>query len=327
MSDVALRAGVSKVAVSVVLHNTRTNTRVSPATRQRILQAAQDLQYTPNGVARALLRRRMNVIGLYLDNQLLNTHNLFLAEIVGGLQKGCSKHRQDLLIHGTFPDRSVDDIYAELINGKIDGLVMFATEEDPLVARLASSSVPVLAVADAVPGLPSVVVDDRGGAALLARHLAGKGHRRVLYRQGAVGQESVRRRYAGFCEAAASLGMEIIIAPVPSASRAPSEWEQDILRAAPGQRPTAVVCWYDHVAYATMEFCREAGLRVPEDIAVVGFDGITPEYGPAATLTTIRAPWSEVAQVALDLMMDALAGRSIPAETMLPVEFVAGETT
>ena len=326
MSDVALRAGVSKVAVSVVLHNTRTNTRVSPATRERILQAAQDLQYTPNGVARALLRRRMNIVGLYLGDWRLNTSNLFLSEIVSGLQAGCDKHHKDLLIHGAFRDQSVDDIYAELINGKIDGLVMFAKQEDPLVTCLAASSVPVVAVADAVPSLPSVVVDDRAGSFLIAQYLAEKGHRRILYRPGLPVQESVRRRYAGFCEAAATYGMEVTIDPTSDFSYALSVWEQACLADACGRRPSAVVCWSDYAAYATVEDCRAAGLRVPEEVAVVGFDGIPQASRPAVELTTVRAPWSEVAQVALDRIMEVLEGKSVPVETVLPVKLVIGKT-
>ena len=327
MSDVAERAQVSKVAVSVVLHGTRTNTRVAETTRQRILQAAQDLQYTPNHLARALLRRRMNIIGLYLGDKYLDTRSLFMSEVVAGMQIGCHIHRKDLLIHGTFRGQSVADIHAEMLGGKIDGLVMFAKPDDPLAMRLAASSLPAVAIVDAVPNLPSVVADDRGGSEALAAHLAGRGHRQVLYRRGPVTQTSTVRRCLAFREAAAMHGMAVVEdASIIFTDGPLSRWEQDLLAGPADQRPTAVVCATDRIAYATVDYCQSLGLQVPGDISVTGFDGMVPEMQPAVQLTTIKAPWAEVARVAVDLLMERLAGREILPETVLPVELVLGRT-
>ena len=82
----------------------------------------------------------------------------------------------------------------------------------------------------------------------------------------------------------------------------------------------------DLLAYAAYDFCRTRGVRVPEDFAIVGFDGIVPQVRPAAELTTIRAPWSDVAQTALGLIIRRLAGETVPPETVLPVELVVGQT-
>ena len=328
MNDVAERAQVSKVAVSVVLHGSRTNTRVAEGTRQRILQAAHDLQYTPNKLARALRHRRMNIIGLYLGDKYLDTRGLFMSEVVAGLQIGCHEHRKDLLIHGTFRGQSVADIHAELVGGKIDGLVMFATRNDPLVLRLAASSVPAVAIVDAVPDLPSIVVDDQGGSAALAGYLAQRGHRRVLYRKGPVTQTSSVRRHLAFCEAAVRHSMTVVedTGPSPRTDGPLSHWEQDLLAVSAGQRPTAVACCTDRLAYSVVDYCQGLGLRVPEDVAVVGFDGFIPEMRPAMRLTTIKAPWAEVARVAVDLLAVRLEGKEIPPETILPVELIPGET-
>ena len=95
MADIADRVGVSKVTVSAVLSaSAGNNTRVAPATRQRILDAAQELNYAPNGIARMFRRNSTDIIGLYLGDWLLNTHDLFLAEIVSGLQIGCGRASQ-----------------------------------------------------------------------------------------------------------------------------------------------------------------------------------------------------------------------------------------
>ncbi len=87
-----------------------------------------------------------------------------------------------------------------------------------------------------------------------------------------------------------------------------------------------IVCGNDLLAYATFDYCRDQGFRVPEDFAIVGFDGIVSQVRPAAVLTTIRAPWSDVAQTALDLVIRRLTGEAVPPETVLPVALVVGET-
>ena len=329
MADIALRAGVSKVTVSAVLSASAGNhTRVAPATRQRILDAARELDYAPNGIARMFRRRSTDIVGLYLGDWLLNTHDLFLAEIVSGLQIGCREYRKDLLLHGTFRGRLVDDIYLELISRKIDGLILFTQADDALAARLAASSLPVVAITDAVPVLPSVVADDRAGSRLLANYLAAKGHARVLYRRGLAQQTSANRRHEAFAEAAAHVGLTMVedAGRLKAFDFALSAGEQAILGESGPGRPTAIVCSNDLLAYAAVDYCRSQNLRVPGDFAVVGFDGIVPQVRPAARLTTIRAPWSEVARTALGLVVKRLAGEAVPKETVLPVELVIGDT-
>ena len=264
---------VSTVAVSAVLSASAGNrTGVSDATRQRIQDAARGMNYTPNGIAKMFRRNSTDIIGLYLGDWLLNTHDLFLAEIVSGLQIGCKEYGKDLLIHSKFRDHPVEDVYLELINRKIDGLIMFAQEGDALATRLASSSLPVVALADAVSSLPSVVTDDRGGSWMIAEYLAAQGHERVLYRRRPSVQTSANRRHEAFLAAAVHVGLTV----VEDAARAAgfdlplSDAEQAILGQAPAQRPTAIVCGNDLLAYATVESCQERNFRVPEDFAVVG---------------------------------------------------------
>jgi len=329
MANIAERVGVSKVTVSAVLSASAGNrTRVSEATRRRILDAAQDMNYTPNGIAKMFRARRTNIVGLYLGDQMLNTHDLFLAEIVSGLQIGCHEHGKDLLIHSIFRGQPIDHIYAELINRKIDGLVMFTQENDPLAARLAAAPVPVVAIADAVSVLPSVVADDARGSQMVAEFLAAKGHEFVLYRRGYALQTSANRRYEAFVQAAAQHGMTVTEddARAEKFDFALSDREKAILGRIPSKRPTAIVCSNDLLAHATLDYCCTQNFRVPDDFAVVGFDGIEAQIKPTERLTTIHAPWAEVARTALGLVVQSLAGESIPHETALPVELVTVST-
>jgi LacI family transcriptional regulator len=93
------------------------------------------------------------------------------------------------------------------------------------------------------------------------------------------------------------------------------------------QRPTAIVCWNDMAAYDTLAHCRRRGVHVPDELAVVGFDGIQTPLQSVWQLTTVRAPWTQVACIAVDLLVDQMEERSVARETMVPVEFVAGDTT
>ncbi len=327
LKDVAQRAGVSKVAASLVLNGSRTNAGVSEATRGRILAAAAELRYHPNTVARSLSRRRTDIIGLYLGYGYIDARNAFFAEIISGLQKGCNEHRKDLLVHGTFRGQSVEDIYAEMIGGKIDGLVLIAPPGDPLADRLVASRLPVVAMADPLPLLPSVAADDAQGSRLLAEHLASKGHHHVLYRMSPRRHTSVERRLAAFTATAAARGMTVTQSRAADHSGRLGAEESARLTLPAGERPTAVACSNDFLAFHLLDSCRSLGLRVPDDLAVAGFDGVMSPLGPALRLTTIRAPWVAVARTAVSLLVSQIDGREIPAETVLPVELVVGDTT
>lgn len=326
LSDVAAKAGVSKVTVSAVLNGSRSNTRVSDATRQRILVAAAELRYRPNAIARSLRRRKTNIIGFYSGHGVVNAQNPFLTSVIGGLQTACDDHRKDLLLHGLFRGRSVDDIYDELLNGTIDGLVLIAFPDNPLVDRLAHAPLPAVMIADSVPTIPAVVVDDAGGSRMLAEHLAEKGHRRILYRMAPDARQSALRRYEAFRAAAASLGMTLVhVSHAPHPGRLTQE-EKAILTGPSGVRPTAMACWMDGFVGHALPDIAALGLRVPEDLAIVGFNGNHATPNPDLP-TTILAPWVQVAETAVSVLVARMEGKEVPAETVLPVTFAPGATT
>lgn len=328
LKDVAARAGVSSVAASVVLNGSKTSATVSEATRGRILAAAAALRYHPNTVARSLRRRRTGIVGLYFGHGYIDARNAFFAEIISGLQKGCDTHRKDLLIHGTFQRPFPGELYDELLGGTIDGLFVIAAPNDPLVARLAASRLPVIALADPVPTLPSVVVDDEAGARLMAQHLAARGHRRVWFRVSPRAHASVSRRLDTFTQAAHEWGMTTVVGHSTLGGMDLGPDEEALLHLAAGERPTAVACSNDFLALNLLARCFERGLRVPGDLAVAGFDGVAlASTAPGHRLTTIRAPWAEAAQTAVALLAAHIEGEEIAAETVLPVAFVSGDTT
>lgn len=332
--DVAARVGVSPMTVSNVLsENTARQKHVSQETRVRVLEAVRLLKYRPNANAVSLRRRRTNIIGVYGGYNYVNAENAFFATILGGLQAGCDQHRKDLLVHGTFRGMAVSDIVNEMADGRVDGLILYSPRNHPLVEMLVESALPVVAITDALVSFPSVVADDWQGGRMQANHLAEKGHQRVAFITSTLSlsysMTSVERRWEGFADQAKSHGMQVTRIPVPHVGNAPHVTEADLgwLNVPPEERPTAVVCWNDLTAYDLLGCCQRMGIRVPEELAVVGYDGVMSTRGMYRRLTTVRAPWSQVASKAVTILVDLIEDKEVPPETILPGELIVGDTT
>ena len=343
--EIGRQLGLSQPTVSRVLSGASGH-RVSSETRQRVLEAAARMGYRPNALARSLRQGRTNIIGFYTGYGYLDARNPFLAELIGGLQRAADPRRQDILLHGIFRGASTDDIYGELVDGRIDGLFIHTHSGDPLVARLQNSSLPVVAIADAIAGIPCVVADDACGTKTLLDYLWEKGHRCIGYVRPVQRFSSVERRYEAFCAWGAARGLSDRDMPVYMV-----EFEetgpalQAILNSK--NRPTAVCCWNDMAAFDLIYHCSEEGVRVPDDLAVVGFDGLLadPRLSPRA-LVTVGASWGEVTACAVDLLMRQIGFRShnegedagserngagshpemIPPVTQFSVSLVPGDT-
>lgn len=315
------------MTVSAVLSRGSKTARVSAATRQRVLDVAQQINYQPNIAARNLRRRRTDILGIYTRYGYLNGRSYFLTELLGGLQEGCDAHQKDLLLHGAFHGHSTERILSELTDGRVDGLILLTNSDDPLVSLLTASALPAVAIVDAVPGLPSVIADDPSGMRRIVELLAGQGHRSLFYRDRSIPRASALRRLAAFRETVRALDLEAVESVAADVSDVLTPSESLWMEAPRDLRPTAAVCWNDMTAYDLLGHCQSRGLRVPEDLAVTGFDGVAPPPGFSSRLTTVRAPWMEVARTAVDLLVRRIEGEPLPAETVLPVELVLGDTT
>ncbi len=300
--------------------------RVAADTRRRVLETAQRLGYQPNAVARSLRRGRTGIVGLYTNHDY-DARNNFLGTIIGGLQRGCEAHGLDLLLHSARGGRSAAEMYSTLRDGRIDGLILHANADDPLVAMLGQSPLPVVTVADRLPNLPAVTCDDAGGMRQLMAYFWERGLRRFVFIAPDEHLTSVERRCAAFVAEARRYGV------------LPGDWsivrvcENDLgdtvrfLRSLP--TPCAVACWNDRTAYQLLGECHEQGVAVPDTLAIAGFDGLRSESIPLWDLVTIKCPWEEVAARALDMLMglvNAAAEANPPKEVCLPVRLCLGNT-
>lgn len=320
--QIAQRLGVSQSTVSRVLSGAAGYT-YSDETRSRILAEAERLNYRPNAVGRSLRERRTRVVGFCSRHGNLDAHNMFLAEIIGDLQRACAAKGQFLLLLNFDPRLPVPTVHAELMSGRIDGLVLHADDRDPLVGLLAGSTLPVVAVADRIRSMPSALCDDQDGMAQAVAHLVERGHRRIAFLNPPDGLASVRDRAAAYESEMKRRGLQPICVPVAYEDAEPA-LDVMLSRADP---VTAVCCWNDVTALVLLGACRRAGIRVPDDLAIVGFDGLIDDRIASQRLTTVVAHWPEVTAAALAALGALLAGKEVPAETVVPVTLRTGETT
>lgn len=300
--------------------------RVAADTRRRVLETAQRLGYQPNALARSLRRGRTGIVGLYTNHDY-DARNNFLGTIIGTLQRCCEMQGLDLLLHSARGGRSAAEMYGTLRDGRIDGLILHANADDPLVAMLGQSPLPVVTVADRLPDLPAVTCDDADGMRQLMAYFWERGLRRFVFLAPDEQLTSVERRCAAFVAEARHYG-------VP-----PDDWcilrvcENDLsdtvrfLRSLP--TPCAVACWNDRSAYQLLRECRSQGVAVPDALAVAGFDGFQSENIPLWNLVTVECPWEEVAARALEMLMGLVneaAEANTPKEVCLPVRLYLGNT-
>jgi DNA-binding LacI/PurR family transcriptional regulator len=331
--DIGNALGLSQPTVSRIL-NGAAGHRVAEDTRVRVMQAAAQMGYRPNAIARSLRRRRTNIVGFYTGYGYVDARNAFLASVIGGLQQAASGRQIDVLLHGVFRGASTDDIYSNLIDGRVDGLFLHTHAADPLVERLAESDMlPVVAIADALPGIPSVVCDDEVGTHALVTHLWERGHRRIGYVYPRTHFASVDRRIGAFLTAMRERGADA------EASQFAIDIENtrpalEQIRAMPNP-PTAVCCWNDLTAFDLIYECEKVGLRVPADLAVAGFDGLLDPRLTPRRLVTVSANWNVIAKQAMDHLFAQIESRfsvteeerePVPSVTTLPVQLVEGDT-
>lgn len=270
--------------------------------------------------------RQTDVIALYLG---FNPRPVeyFPNMMISGLVNRLFHHHMRLMVYGQPFYATSEQLYHSLTCGDSAGVIILPPTGSPMLNMLAQSRFPTVAIADRAPGLPSVLVDNEMGTFMLAEHLSIRGHRKVMYRRDPYEHESANRRHEAFEKAATYLGMEVITTLPADGFGGLSPEEATLLVEPPGHRPTAVVCWVDSYAYPVIKFCKQQGLNVPKDVAVAGFDGIALPIDPARKLTTVQAPWQQVAEQAADLMVELLRGGTIPEETVLPVDLLIGDTT
>ncbi len=321
--DVAERAGVSKSLVSLVM---RGSPRVGEDSRRAVLQAASELGYRPNAVARSLVRRSSAVIGCVLSD----LHNPFFADVADGIEEAAVKGGYRAILSAGFlePEREAAAVET-LLQLQADGLILLGPMMTiPRIER-AAGNVPVVVVGlkTRARTLDSVRNDDEAGAAAVVAHLVGLGHSRITHiHAGAVGGSSGRRQ--GYEKAMVRHGLGAHVRSVRGAftEAGGAAAMREIIEGP--DLPTAVFVANDLAAMGALEALAAAGLRVPDDVSLVGYDDIISSHSARVALTTVAQPSMAMGRTATELLIERLAkGRSEARHIVLPPRLVVRGST
>ncbi|MFB9276721.1 LacI family DNA-binding transcriptional regulator [Cohnella cellulosilytica] len=328
IKDIAKNAGVSVATVSYVLNNNR---YVSPEKKERVLAAIRELNYAPNAAARGLRAGESRTIGLIVSD----LSNPFYPDLAKACEDAAQKHGYAVHMINTNdrPER-MEQAAAQAREGKVDGLIVAsALEADrELLQSLRERGFPLVLAHRRLDGLDADLVEsDNFEAGLLAaRHMLRLGHRRISFLAGVAGSPISRLREAGYRQAMAEAGIDVLPAWVQSGEAKYAASYERMLGYADlpsGERPTAVINMSDIGAMGVLDAAADRGLRVPEDVAVMGFDDLFLAAFRSVRLTTVRIPRSELGRRATELLLDRIADAKLDRRhEVLPVELVVRGT-
>ena len=302
--EVAERAGVSRSAVSRVF---TPGASVSERTAKKVRSAAEALGYRPNVLARSLITGRSRIIGLlvaYLENQ-------FYPEAIERLSRSLQKRGYHVLVFmASNSGEEADEVMEELLDYQVDGIIAASVGmSNDLTRRCEAAGIPIVLFNRAQDDdrLSAVTSDNYHGGRKLAEFLIAGGHSRIAHVAGWEGASTQRDREAGFVAGLGAAAQSLFARGV---SDFQFDQAKDVAREmfAGPDRPDAVFCANDHMAFAVMDVLRfELGLSVPGDVSVVGYDDVALSAWPSYDLTTVRQPAGQMAQAAIDILMDRLA--------------------
>jgi LacI family transcriptional regulator len=316
--DVARACELSVSTVSIVLSEAPLSKNVAVGTKARIREMATQLGYHPDASARSLRRRRSQTIGVLA----YDLSDPFCIPIVRGIQAGLEPASYLPLVMDAQTRRKLFDSYLSMVlEQRAEGVIVIACwvfEEANLLADMEKNNVPIVIVGRDLTErrISSMLVDNEAGGALALRHLYELGHRRIAAIRGPQGLFDSEPRWAGVCRAAADAGIELderLIFQLPALGDPASSFENglDIARRmlATGHRFTAVLAFDDLTALGVVRGLTDAGLRVPEDCSVLGFDDVLPAAVSTPGLSTIRQPLREMGLMAAQWALEALEVR------------------
>ncbi|MER5896230.1 LacI family DNA-binding transcriptional regulator [Streptomyces sp. NPDC001876] len=333
--DVAERSGVSIATVSRVYRNPDS---VRAQTRERVLEAARELGYVPSGNARGLASRTTGVLGLCFpdyadpdaeadaeaDSDADDAVMLYSDQIIRGMERAARRHGYALLIAASL-EGGPESLVAK-VAGRVDGFAVLAQTVPTEDLEVISRRLPVVMLAGPreIDHLDHIVVANADGERELARHLVeDHGLRRLAFVGGDPASPDAEARFRGFREACRDAGLPVPDAPdlrTEMMTQAEGARAAETLLDRDSERPQAVLFANDQMAVGALRALERRGVRVPEDIAVTGFDGIPLSRIVRPSLTTVRQPIRQLGEQAVELLVQRLTDRNRePVSLELPV--------
>ncbi|MEF3274745.1 MAG: LacI family transcriptional regulator [Chloroflexus sp.] len=326
LDDIARRAGVSRSTASRVLNN---HPHVNPVVRERVWQAIRETNYQPNHPARSLASRRSQVIGIIIP-QPINTlfADPYFLLLIEGIAQVCNERQFSIVLE--LATSTAENPYRHIgRRGFLDGAIVASAVEDQFLLQwLAQETIPVVVVGRimALPAIPYVDVDNRQGAQKLVEHLLNQGYQRIATITGPMNIVAGRDRFAGYCDALTAAGLPVLPELVYEGTFSEQSGYQAMqVLLQRTSLPDAVFAASDMMALGALKAARAAGLRIPADLALVGFDDIPLATAMTPPLTTVRQPIGELGQTAARLLLDRIHSDSFQLavqRVVLPTELI-----
>jgi len=325
LKSVAELVGLTPSTVSAVLNNSSASRSVPEQTKKRILEAARALDYRPNFFARSLRARRTYMVGVILEE----IGDAYGSVVISGIERYLRARNIFFLTVAHRHDKKLLESYSTVLQER--GVEGFITVDTMLTE---ASSLPTVAVAGhrQIKGVTNIVLDHRVAAALALKHLAELGHEKIAFMKGPALSADTVERWNSICEAAASLGIKMrpeLIVELKGVDPTPHlgyPFAKQLL--ARKQEFSALFAYNDISAIGSMCALHEAGLRVPHDVSVVGFDDIQTAAYVTPPLTTVRQPLLKMGEVAAKTLLDQIERRTeyVP-EIVIEPELVVRRST
>lgn len=316
ISDIAKQANVSRTLVSRVLNN---KPGVSPENREKILNIMKETHYIPSGLARSLVMQKTNAIGVVMDELC----NQFFFKLIAGLQDKGEELGYHVLFCGSQKQNDTKMKYVDYFaQGRADGIISYGSNLDNtgLFRYIADLPVPCVFIEGGPDDQRAscIRIDNHLGAYRAAEHLILQGRKKLLHVTGDMNYTASLDRFNGFVHAMQDYHISITADSIIYADFfEESAYQQMKQRIAAGSLPDAVFAGADKTAYGVLRALMEAGISVPEDVAVIGFDDDTPDSRDILFpgLSTMRQPLYEMGQAAIELLVSAIENPKAESET------------
>lgn len=324
--QIAKQAGVSQTLVSLVLNDSYDVT-LSDETRQRVLDVAAEMGYVPQAAAKSLVQGRSNNLGLVLIQPHYQIfRDPFIPNVITGLNSVVRSHDFRLLVEHIEDLSQLDTITRILKGGEVAGIILssFSYGAENVVMPLVKEGFPIVLLDTAPEQCYTATIDHRAGVKSAAQHILSLGHQQIGCIAWAPPNPHMNKRISAFVETFAEQGIAIQETYMRYGLYDPEsgyEAMQSILQMHP--LPTAVFGMNDMMALGAMHAVLDAGLRVPEDIAIIGYDDMRFAAFTTPALTTVRAPEVEQGRVAGEMLVQLIAGDAVTEpQVALPTQLV-----
>ena len=329
--DVAEAAGVSRTTVSFVLNNTE-GMRISEETRQKVLEAAETLNYYPDATARSMVKGKTFILGFVVRQEPDKAYaDLLLSEVMRGISEVAGEHGYHLLFKPVPPEDEKNSLTTLFLERQVDGLIVSGPlSNDQEIVDLFNANAPIILQGRIdYPNIPSVDINNRKAAEKAVNHLISLGHERIaIITNASLRYSSAKDRLAGYRKALEEAGLTYEEDLVFFGDRTPDSGFHAMKKVLNSSiRPTAIFIASDTVALGSLNTLYQEFIRVPEDMAIMGFDDIPLSKHLAPPLSTIHIPAHELGWNAANLLIKWLDQNEIPEkDCLLDTEIVIRES-